>query len=121
MILHILTRSQWDLARQHCDYCPPSLAAEGFIHCSTITQVIATANLFYRGKHDLIVLRIDERKLVSRLQFEAPATAEDARPQALFPHIYGPLNLNAVIDAIELPCEADGSFRLPAALEGAGA
>jgi uncharacterized protein (DUF952 family) len=117
MILHILNRSQWDLARQHGHYRPPSLAAEGFIHCSTITQVIATANLFYRGQRDLIVLRIDERQLVSRLQFEAPATAGDARPQALFPHIYGPLNLDAVIDVIELPCEADGSFRMPPELE----
>jgi len=117
MILHILSRAQWDLARQRDDYRSPSLEAEGFIHCSTIAQVIETANIFYRKQPDLIVLWIDERKLVSRLEFEAAATVGDARPQALFPHIYGPLNLDAVIDAIELPCEADGSFRLPADLE----
>ncbi len=116
MILHILSRSQWYLARRRGYYRPPSLEAEGFIHCSTIAQVIDTANIFYRGQHDLLVLRIDERKLISRLEFEAPATAGDARPQALFPHIHGPLNLDAVIDAIELPCDADGSFRLPAAI-----
>jgi uncharacterized protein (DUF952 family) len=113
MILHILSRPQWNWAQQRGDYRPPSLAAEGFIHCSTITQVIETANLFYRKQHDLLVLRIDERKLVSRLKFEASAIAGDARSQALFPHIYGPLNLDAVIEAIELPCEADGSFRMP--------
>jgi uncharacterized protein (DUF952 family) len=117
VILHILSRSQWDLAHQYGCYRSPSLEAEGFIHCSTIAQAIDTANIFYRGQHDLIVLRIDERKLTSRLEFEAPATAGDARPQVRFPHIYGPLNLDAVIDAIEFPCDADGSFRLPVALD----
>jgi uncharacterized protein (DUF952 family) len=90
--------------------------SEGFIHCSTIPQVAETANIFYRGRHDLLVLRIDEQKLTSPLRFEAPAAAGDIRPTALFPHIYGPLNLEAVIDAIELPCDADGSFQLPQAI-----
>ncbi len=121
MILHILSRSQWEFARRGTDYRPPSLTAEGFIHCSTIAQVIDTANLFYRGQGDLLVLRIDERKLTARLAFEAPADSADARSRALFPHIYGPLNLDAVIGAIELPCDADGSFRLPAAIGGAHA
>jgi len=118
VILHILSRSDWDLAKGLGDYRPPSLTAEGFIHCSTIAQVIDTANLFYRGQGDLLVLRIDRRKLTAPLKFEAPANSGDARPEALFPHLYGPLNLDAVIDAIELPSDADGSFRLPAALGG---
>jgi uncharacterized protein (DUF952 family) len=117
VILHILSRSQWDLARRRGDYRPRSLEAEGFIHCSTMAQVIDTANIHYRGQHDLLVLRIDESKLTSRFEFEAPSTAGDTRPSALFPHIHGPLNLDAVIDAIELPCNADGSFRLPIAID----
>jgi uncharacterized protein (DUF952 family) len=114
MILHILSRSEWEFARRQGDYRPPSLAAEGFIHCSTIAQVIDTANLFYPGQRDLLLLLIDERKLTAPLKFEAPADSRDARPRALFPHVYGPLNLDAVIDAVELPCDAGGSFRLPA-------
>lgn len=116
MIFHLLSRSEWELARRRGDYRPPSLAAEGFIHCSTIAQVIDTANLFFRGQRGLLVLRIDERKLTARLAFEAPVISGDARPQARFPHLYGPLNLDAVIDAIEVPCGADGLFRQPAAL-----
>jgi aryl-alcohol dehydrogenase-like predicted oxidoreductase/uncharacterized protein (DUF952 family) len=116
MILHLLTRSQWAVARQRGVYRPPSLETEGFIHCSTINQGVDTANILYRGQLDLLVLRIDERKLTSTLKFETPANLGDARSKALFPHIYGPLNLDAVIDAIDLPCSADGSFRLPAAL-----
>jgi uncharacterized protein (DUF952 family) len=115
MILHIVSRSQWDFALRNGLYRAPSLDAEGFIHCSTIAQVIDTANLFYRGQRDLLVLRIDERRLTSRLEFEAPTTAGDARPQVRFPHIYGPLNLEAVIETIEFPCDAAGSFRLPVA------
>ena len=116
MIMHILSRSEWELARALGEYRPPSLEAEGFIHCSTVAQVINTANIFYRGHCDLLVLRIDERMLTARLAFEPPVNSDDARPLARFPHIYGPLNLDAVFDAIELPCGVDGLFSLPAAL-----
>jgi uncharacterized protein (DUF952 family) len=116
MVLHILGRSEWEIAQRKGFYSPRSLEVEGFIHCSTVAQIIETANLFYRGRQDLLVLRIDERKLISRLEFEAPATAGDQRPETLFPHIYGRLNLDAVIDAVDLPCEPDGTFRLPSAL-----
>jgi uncharacterized protein (DUF952 family) len=114
MILHILRRNEWELALRQGSYRPPSLDTEGFIHCSTIDQAIDTANIFFRGARDLLLLRIDERKLTSTLKFEAPATAGDARPRTQFPHIYGPLDLDAVIDAVEFPSEADGSFQLPA-------
>lgn len=114
MILHILRRHEWDLALRHGSYRPPSLDAEGFIHCSAIEQAIDTANLLFRGAADLLLLRIDETRLVAPLRFEAPATADDARPNTRFPHIYGALNLDAVVDAIEFPCADDGSFELPA-------
>ena len=113
MILHIVSRSEWEFARRNGVYRPPSLDLEGFIHCSTAAQVIDTANIFYRGQRDLVLLLIDERKLTSTLALEAPVSVNDARPRALFPHIHGPLNLDAVIDAIEFPCDADESFRLP--------
>jgi uncharacterized protein (DUF952 family) len=114
MILHILQRNEWALALRHGSYRTLSLEAEGFIHCSTIDQAIDTANLLFRAATDLLLLRIDENRLVATLKFEAPATAGDARPNTRFPHIYGALNLDAVIDAIEFPCAADGSFELPA-------
>ncbi|MBI3758550.1 MAG: DUF952 domain-containing protein [Deltaproteobacteria bacterium] len=113
MILHILRRSEWEEALRLGTYRPPSLTAEGFIHCSTMAQVIDTANAFFRGATDLMILRIDERKLTSPLKFETPAGPGDDRPRQSFPHIYGPLNLDAVIYAIEFPCEANGSFQLP--------
>lgn len=118
MIFHLLTRAQWQAAQRDGIYRPPSLVTEGFIHCSTAEQVIDTANIFYRGEPDLMVLRVDEGRLTSPLVFEAPATAGDSRPGTRFPHIYGALNLDAVVEEIALPCEPDGSFRPPPAFTG---
>lgn len=120
MILHILKRSDWENALRQGSYRPCSLDTEGFIHCSTIDQAVDTANLLFRGAPDLLLLRIDETRLVATLKFEAPATTGDARPSAWFPHIYGALNLDAVIDAVEFPCDADGSFQLPARIREFG-
>lgn len=120
MILHILMRNEWETAMRQGSYRPPSLDAEGFIHCSTIEQAVDTANLLFRGATDLLLLCIDETRLITTLKFEAPATAGDARPNLRFPHIRGALNLDAVIDAIEFPCGADGSFQLPARIREVG-
>jgi uncharacterized protein (DUF952 family) len=116
MILHILRRAEWEDARLHGEYRPPSLGAEGFIHCSTIGQVVATGNIFFSGATDLLLLQIDERKLMAELKYEEPATQDDERPRTAFPHIHGPLNLDAVVAVTEFPREADGSFRLPASI-----
>ncbi|MGB8413381.1 MAG: DUF952 domain-containing protein [Candidatus Binatus sp.] len=106
---HIVKRIEWARAVARGTYAPASLRAQGFIHCSTVAQVVDTANRFYRGHHGLVVLCIDESRLKAELKYEAAAGE-------LFPHLYGELNVDAVARVVELPCEADGSFRLPAAL-----
>src|SRR5271157_4269645 len=118
MILHIIHRAEWAEACCHGAYRPTSLDAEGFIHCSTISQAVATANIFFHGATDLLILIIDERKLAAPLKLETPAVSADARPTDAFPHIYGPLNLDAVIDVLDFPCAPDGCFRLPTRLGG---
>jgi uncharacterized protein (DUF952 family) len=120
MILHIVGESEWVKAVGRGSYAPPSLAAEGFIHCSTLAQVIGTANRFYRGQNELVVLCIEEERLGVELRYEAPAEAGDERARETFPHLYGELNVDAVVRVVELPCEADGSFRLPEALRVLG-
>lgn len=113
MIVHIVKRSEWMLALGRRTYAPDSLRSEGFIHCSTLAQVIDTANRFYRGQNDLVVLCIEESRLTAELKYEAPAMPRGEGPGDLFPHLYGELNVEAVERVVELPCEADGSFRLP--------
>ena len=94
-------------------YAPTSLRDEGFIHCSTLAQVIDTANRFYRGQDDLVLLLIDESQLKAELEYEAPAMTHGESSGELFPHLYGELNVDAVVRVVELPCEVDGSFQLP--------
>ncbi|HEX4208886.1 MAG TPA: DUF952 domain-containing protein, partial [Candidatus Binataceae bacterium] len=99
MIFHIAARAEWKAALREGAYMPASLAAEGFIHCSTREQIITTANLFYRGRHDLMLIVIDEGRLTAPMRYEAPVTANDVRAASQFPHIYGALSLDAVIRA----------------------
>ena len=118
IIFHIVHRSDWELAVARGLYEPPSLAAEKFIHCSTIAQLTNTATRHYRGQTGLVVLCIDESRLKSSLKYEppAPAPTESQYPEGLFPHLYGPLNLDAVVRVIDFPTSADGTFELPDAL-----
>jgi uncharacterized protein (DUF952 family) len=118
MIVHIIKRSEWRLALGRRTYAPDSLRAEGFIHCSTQAQVIDTANRFYRGQSDLVVLCIEESRLTPELKYEAPAMPHGEAASDLFPHLYGELNVQAVDRVVELPCEPDGSFQLPDGLRG---
>lgn len=123
MIYHLMQRDDWQAAQQQGDYQPPSLTDEGFIHCSTAVQVVTVANAFYRHVPDLILLCVDETQLDEAiLKWEAPVhpkqdTAADGttRPSddELFPHVYAPLPLNAVVRVVEMPQGADGLFALP--------
>jgi len=117
MIVHIVKRSEWELAAGMGTYAPGSLRAEGFIHCSTIAQVVDTANRFYRGQHDLVVLCIEESRLNAKLKYEAPTMQRGESAGALFPHLYGELNVDAVMRVVALPCAVDGSFQLPDELQ----
>ncbi len=105
-ILHITTRAAWNAAQQGGEYRGDTLDTEGFIHCSTPQQVVRTANRFFRGQQGLVLLVIDPAKLHADLRYEA-ADGD------LFPHIYGPLHGDAVIDVLPFPPAEDGMFTLP--------
>jgi uncharacterized protein (DUF952 family) len=118
LILHITSRSEWKAAQVRGDYRAPSLAIEGFIHMSTAKQVLHVANAFYRGQTDLVLLVVDETRTSSAVKWEAPAgaPAPGISPDDKFPHVYGPLNLDAVVDVLDLVQDANGNFQLPAQL-----
>ncbi|PWU12199.1 MAG: DUF952 domain-containing protein [Terriglobia bacterium] len=113
MIFHIVKRGDWQQALDRRRYEPPSLAAEGFIHCSTLTQTLDTANRLFRGQTDLLLLYIDPEAVAGPLEWEPPADPGDERQAEIFPHLYGALNLDAVVQAVPFPCDPDGSFRWP--------
>ena len=116
MILHITSKQEWLEAQTRGEYIAPSLATEGFIHCSTEKQVLHVANAFYRGRNDLVLLKLDEARLSSELKWEPPAgpPAPGHFPSDLFPHIYGSINLSAVASVLDFePDPASGDFFLP--------
>lgn len=104
-IYHITERHRWDSAGSAGEYVADSLATEGFIHCSLRRQVLLVADALYRGREDLVLLEIDAPALLHELRFEG---VEDR-----FPHLYGPLNLDAVRRAAPFPAADDGRFAFP--------
>ncbi len=108
MIYHITTRSDWVEAQSSGQYTADSLSSEGFIHCSTRQQVVGVANAFYRGQAGLVLLCIEDDRLAVPVGYENLEGGEQ-----LFPHIYGPLEVQAVVRAVDFPPEPDGSFRFP--------
>ena len=115
MILHITTHKEWEKAKIEGEYIASSLKSEGFIHCSTIGQTADTANIFFKGQHGLALLCIDENKLKSECKYEDPTGGGKHDPVVgkLFPHIYGPINISAVIKAVDFPTNENGFFVLP--------
>lgn len=93
MIYHIAAQADWDNAQTAGAYTADSLASQGFIHCSTAAQVPGTAARFFAGRRDLLLLTIDPARLAAELRYE------EGEPGQLFPHLYGPLNLDAVTEA----------------------
>ncbi|MGB7873438.1 MAG: DUF952 domain-containing protein [Anaerolineales bacterium] len=114
-ILHLASNDAWLASVKDGIYHADSLSMEGFIHCSKPSQIMGVANAFYRGQSGLVLLMIDSSKLQPELKWEPPAEPEPthAREGELFPHIYGPLNLDAVTEAIPFEPGADGRFAMP--------
>ena len=110
LILHITHKSEWDAAQRNGFYTAPSLASEGFIHCSTPEQVVAVAERFYAGATGLILLILDPARIHSEVKYE-PGTD---KPDELFPHIYGTLNLDAVTRVEIFASDSTGKWVLPA-------
>ncbi len=107
MIYHITTQNTWNAARDKGEYRIDSLDTEGFIHCSTQAQVVPTANRFYSGQRELVLLAIDPVKVDHVILYEEGEPGED------FPHIYGPINFNAIIEVVPFEPGASGEFHLP--------
>ena len=112
---HIINRDEWEAAKAAGSYSPASVDSEGFIHCSYPSQVLMPANLLFKGQYNLILLEIDPAKVVSEVRHDpVEVTRFEDTAQELFPHIYGPLNPDAVVSIINFPPHVDGTFHLPA-------
>lgn len=110
MIAVIASRARWLEAGSGGVFTTESLAREGFIHASTPEQVLGSATRHFAGQRDLVLLLIDPARVRAEIRYEG-------RPGgAQYPHIYGPLDLEAVVAVLDLPVSPDGSFSLPEGL-----
>jgi uncharacterized protein (DUF952 family) len=109
-ILHISSRADWLSARPTGSYEADSLTSEGFIHCSKPDQLLGVANTNNRfeGQNDLVLLCIDPNQVVAEIRYENLDIGDN-----LFPHIYGPLNIDAVTNILEFVPDNNGVFTLP--------
>jgi len=111
IIYHITPRIDWEAAQAAGSYAADSLASEGFIHCSTPEQVIATANRLFAGRAGLVLLSIETAGVREEIRYENLAGGA-----SLFPHVYGPLDVSSVVAVHDFSPDKDGRFVLPVTL-----
>ena len=107
MILHIIRNQEWQLAKQSGSYKNKSLEEEGFIHCSNENQVCKVADTLYKDEEDVLLLYIDETKLMSKVVYEDLYQLGEK-----YPHVYGPINLDAVVKVEPFLKDENGEFFL---------
>lgn len=108
-LFHLATPAAWAAAQAEGEMAPASLAAEGFVHCSTREQLVGTIERHFAGVDELVLLRLDESTLAGALRWE------ESRPGEAYPHVYRALRLTDVLDATTWQRAPDGSVTLPAA------
>lgn len=92
VIYHITTAEEWNQAKSTGSYEAASLKEEGFIHCSEDRQVAGVLERYFAGKNNLVKLSVDTARLDGKLIYEWSPSIADT-----FPHVYGPINVDAVI------------------------
>lgn len=107
LTFHLVAAEDYRAAASDAPYVPASFAADGFIHCTDSAANLAeVGNRYYRDDvRDYLVLIIDKAAV------EPPVVYED--PARIYPHIFGPLNRDAIVEILPAPRAADGSFLPP--------
>lgn len=105
-VYHILEKEVWGKAEILGYYSPSSLDKEGFIHCSTKEQLLPTLNRRFLGKKNLLLISINTKKVKQKIVFEDLNKLGEKHP-----HIYGVLDINAVISTLPLIPEENGEFK----------
>ena len=91
-VFHLASQADWEAAQSKGDYRVPSLEKEGFIHCSDADQIPRIGRSHFSGRKDVLLLEIDPAKAGARVIYEDLYEGHE-----LFPHLYGPLPLSAVV------------------------
>jgi uncharacterized protein (DUF952 family) len=109
-IYHMVPTARWQTWPSDTPYLPAEYEKDGFVHCTAgDALMLKVANRFYTGVvGDFQLLVIETERLTSELKWEAPTPGDTLAP--LFPHIYGPINRDAVIGVRTIQRDAEGRF-----------
>jgi len=110
MFVHFARKDAWEAAQEPGSYQPAEFEEDGFIPCATPEQATDVANKKFSGEDDLVLLWIVPSKLKASIIYERPAGLEVGD---LYPHVYAPINVDAVVRADEIPRFEPGTFALP--------
>ncbi len=105
LLVHLCQKQDWQQAQAQGYYISKSISQEGFVHCSQPHQILQVANRFYKQVPGLALLWMDPEKISPEIRWEYS-------DGALFPHIYGPINLDAVVSVTDFNPDEDGIFRV---------
>lgn len=112
LLYHITSEIEWAEALTLCEYRSRNFDAETFVHCSYAHQLLDVAVRLFGGRKDLVLLVVDPSKLSCDVVGENLEGGEE-----LYPHVYGPLPLEAIVKVLPFPPKHDGGFLLPCGLE----
>ncbi len=106
---HLVPKSYFDLQNPNADYLPAAYLQDGFIHCTDAPEEMArVANLFYGTDAPHLYLYIDKDRVKSPVRYDDEETK--------YPHIYGPLNRDAIVAVREAGRDGEGNFLPPISL-----
>jgi uncharacterized protein (DUF952 family) len=110
-IFHFINQADLDRNLTDRELVVSSLESQGFIHCSKLDQVIAVANFIAPYDEEMQLIEIDEDRVHPEIRYENLDGGE-----ALFPHIYGPLNRDAIVAIHRMEWDGEEGYQLPEAL-----
>jgi uncharacterized protein (DUF952 family) len=101
---HLTPKAWWHAADQDAPLPSPSLASEGFTHCTDgAAEMVATANRHYAAVSGaFVIVTVDLDRVTSAWRVEDPGR--------IYPHIFGPIDRAAIVAVIDAPRAADGTF-----------
>jgi len=119
IVFHIALKDNFIQALNKNEYKPSDFNSDGFIHCTgePDTTLVVLGDYFQQVMKEIVLIRIDLKKLTSTIKFEKPAPivgggTNHFKEGLLFPHIYGALNIDSIV-GIAIVKKKDGVFIFP--------
>lgn len=106
MITKVITKRNWEIAKIAGEINEKSLIEERFIHCSFLEQALNVAQKYFVHEEDVLLLTINPAVVKAEIKYELASNGQK------YPHVYGAINIDAIIDVVPFPKEK-GEFILP--------